>query len=266
MDDVIKYLGTSEFLESFIVVAVTIVLLKIIKNVFIKKVAYLEDNELEKKDRSFSGIVFGILQYVIAILAVFIVLIINNVNITAQLAGLGILATIVGLALQDSFNDVVQGMTIYNNNFYKVGDLVKYNCNYCIVKYFNVRVTKFTNIYTHATFTVCNSQIKDIEKVKNGFSKELIFKMSESKSTILECINEIVDKIGKLDGIDKAFCKGCSIFDTQGKHYYICIDAKPINYFKKTIEITDLILDVLEEHNVNLVTERYMYTGNNGKD
>ena len=257
MDQFTEYLSTTQFRQSFVVFIITLVLLWLTKKILIKKVAYLDDNKMERKDRSFSGIIFGILQYAIAISAIFLILIINGIDITAQLAGLGILATVIGLALQDSFSDVIQGVTIYNNNFYKVNDIVKYNGTYCIVKYFNARITKFKDVYSRNTYTICNSQIKNIEKVKNHFSYELLFKMCDSFEVLNKCTDEIVEQVSKLDGIIKCENNGCGLINVQGKHFYFSIDAKPFDYLKNNNKIYEIISRTLEKHNIELVSDKY---------
>ena len=256
MEKFINYIQTKEFIESLVVVLISIVLLKITKALLIKKAAYMDDN-FEGEIKSIRGIIFGLLQYGICIVSIFIILTVNNVDISAQLAGLGILATVVGLSLQDSINDVIQGIIIYNNNFYKVNDIVKYNGKYCIVKFFNIRVTKFMDLDSNSTYTVRNSKINEIEKVKNNFATDLTFKFEDKYDVIMKCLNEIVDKINAFDEIENTLAVGCVKIDYYGKHFAIAYNIKPIDYFNNICRINEVILKTIEKYDITLVTEKY---------
>ena len=162
----IKYFASKPFLISLIIVGVTGLLLYIIKQYLIKKVAYTTKGEQHKN--TFYGVIFNILQYVVVIIAIVMILHQHGVNVTRILAGLGIMATIIGLALQDTLKDIIAGISIYNYNFYKVGDLIRYNGEECDVKYFSARVTKLQSIQTNSTYTVNNSLMTSVEKIKDN--------------------------------------------------------------------------------------------------
>lgn len=198
MNDIEKttgYLKSSTFIESLIIIVLMFVILRLIKKYLIKKVAYTSKDEQHKN--TFIGVIFNVLQYVVVITCIVIVLKLNGVNVTSIVAGLGIIATLVGLALQDTMKDVISGINIYNNNFYKVGDLVKYNDETCEVKYFSARVTKFQSYTTNDTYTVCNSTINAIEKIKDVTSIKLIFDFEDDKKKIDKCFNNAYKAIEK---------------------------------------------------------------------
>lgn len=198
MNDIEKttgYLKSSTFIESLIIIVLMFVILRLIKKYLIKKVAYTSKDEQHKN--TFIGVLFNILQYVVVIVCVAIVLKINGVNVTSIVAGLGIIATLVGLALQDTMKDVISGINIYNNNFYKVGDLVKYNGEICEVKYFSARVTKFQSFLTGNTYTVCNSSINTIEKIKDISNVIITFDFEDDKKKIDKCFNNAYKAIEK---------------------------------------------------------------------
>ena len=185
LQDVGSYFTSSPFLSSLVVVCLTIVLLLIIKKYLIKKVAYTTKDEQHKN--TFIGVIFNLLQYVVVLGCIIIIMQLHGVNVTSIIAGLGIVGALVGLALQDTMKDVISGINIYNNNFYKVGDLVIYNDQLCEVKYFSARVTKFTSYVTGNTFTVCNSTINAMEKVKDSTSVKLVFDFEDDKNKIDKC-------------------------------------------------------------------------------
>ena len=103
----IKYFASKPFLMSLAIIGVTIVVLYVIKQFLIKKVAYTTKDEQHKN--TFNGVIFSILQYIVVIIAVVSILHQHGVNVTRILAGLGIMATIIGLAHQHLQQQFLQG-------------------------------------------------------------------------------------------------------------------------------------------------------------
>lgn len=193
ISDVGTYFTSKQFLSSVVVVCITLILLVIIKKYLIKKVAYTTKDEQHKN--TFVGVIFNVLQYVVVLGCVVIVMQLHGVNVTSIIAGLGIVGALVGLALQDTMKDVISGISIYNNNFYKVGDLVMYNGEMCEVKYFSARVTKFVSLLSNNTFTVCNSTITSVEKVKDGYPIRLTFDFDTNREKIEKCFAKAGESI-----------------------------------------------------------------------
>ncbi len=242
MSKILKYFISEAFLYSILIVAVTIVLLYLIKNYLIKKVAYTSKNTQHKN--TFIGVIFSILQYFVLIVAIIMILHLHGVDITRILAGLGIMATIVGLSLQDTLKDLFAGINIYNNNFYKVGDLVRYNNEECDVKYFNVRVTKFQSVKTGSTYTVCNSMIKSIEKIKDKRVITFYFRMDEDKEKIDSCFERIIEHAkGESKRLKDIRYEGINVIDAKGVGYDIRYTAAA----HKAEEVKDLLYKLCYE-------------------
>lgn len=205
LQDLGTYFASKAFLASAVVVCITIVLLSVIKKYLIKKVAYT--NKAEQKQNTFIGVIFNLLQYVVVLVCAVLVLQFHGVNVTSIIAGLGIVGAMVGLALQDTMKDVISGINIYNNNFYKVGDLVNYQGNLCEVKYFSARVTKFSSLYTSNTITVCNSTINAIEKVKRNNMVMMYFDFETPKELVDESFEIALNEVKK-----EEYCTGVDYF------------------------------------------------------
>ncbi len=191
--EILKYFISEDFFFSLIVVAITIGIMYFIKQYLIKKVAYTSKSTQHRN--TLIGVLFNVLQYLVVLAAIIIIMKLHNVEIKSILTGLGVMATIVGLSLQDTLKDMFSGINIYNNNFYKVGDMVRYNNEECDVKYFNARVTKFQSVKTGSTYTVCNSMIKSIEKIKDKRILTFYFPLDEEKEKIDRCFEKVVERM-----------------------------------------------------------------------
>lgn len=258
MKNFASYIVSTAFLESVVMLAIMFVLLSVIKKYLIKRVAYQTYSKKEQKTSTFIGVVFNILQYIVILITIFIVLNINGVNVTGMLAGVGIVATIVGLSLQDTLKDILSGINIYNNNFYKVNDFVRYQGEICEVKYFNARVTKFRNIYTNATYTVPNSMIGSVEKLKDINIYPITFPFVTDHETIMKSLTEACNEINKLENINSAVALGCIGITEIGLNYGLLYEANPLESMKNYPSINKAIIDALKANNIKPV-DAYRY-------
>lgn len=225
MNEFFKYLISPQFLETILVVVVMFFLLYLIKKYLIKKVAYTTKGETHKN--TLKGVVFNILQYVIILIAIFSILKINGLNITGLITGLGIVATIIGLALQDTIKDVLMGINIYNNNFYKVGDVVKYENEYWEVKFFNARVTKLKSLFNGSSLTLVNSQVTEINKIKDFNFLLVHFGYEDDKKLIDEAFNNMIPRINDIYGARSANYWGIVNLDGDGVQFGIGYNVSP---------------------------------------
>ena len=96
-DMILDFLAGEGFYGSVIIILITALILRVIKQYLIKKVAYSGKDEQHKN--TFVGVIFSVMQYIVILTAVVLILHLNGINVVSILAGLGIAATIVGLAL-----------------------------------------------------------------------------------------------------------------------------------------------------------------------
>ena len=220
---------TSEsILLTLLVILIVCLLMTFIKRVLIKKVAYKDG---KKKRNTLLGMIFNILQYVVVIIGIFAVLTVNGINVTGLLAGLGVVATIVGLSLQDTFKDLFAGINIYDNNFYKVGDFVRYNGELCEVKFFNARISKFTSIMTNSTYTVSNSSISSIEKVKDGVVISYLFDFATDKKKIDKALKAACKAVEEAPGSRNVAYYGLDNITEKGVRYTLGFSADTLRQY-----------------------------------
>ena len=239
MKEVTDYLTSGPFTISVLIVAVTFLLLSIIKKYLIKKVAYTGKDEQHRN--TFIGVIFSVAQYLVIVVAVVIILRLHGVNIFSIVTGLGIMATIIGLALQDTLKDIIAGINIYNSNFYKVGDMVRYNGEECDVKYFSARVTKFQSIFTGSTYTVCNSTITSIEKIKDIKVLSLEFNFDVDSKKINEAFDKTVERGKDIENIAEISNLGLIYFGQQGPVYGILYKCPAHKDLFARMELTKIL-------------------------
>src|SRR5574344_2282365 len=125
-EEIINFIGSPKFYAPIIIILVSLIIYNIIGSL-LDKATIKGKTELEKKKRKTIIILLhNITKYIIAIIAILSILNVYVINTTSILAGLGIVGVVIGLALQDALKDIIGGINIILDNFYVVGDYVKY--------------------------------------------------------------------------------------------------------------------------------------------
>ena len=111
----------------FIVVVFVIyfILMRLIKMMFKRADRKNMNAQQKHKIQTILQMISSFLKYAFLILVILVVLADFGVNVASLLAGLGILAVILGLAFQDMIKDVISGVAIIIEDQFKVGDEVE---------------------------------------------------------------------------------------------------------------------------------------------
>ena len=251
MIDVLSYFVSWQFVESLFIIIILGFFLKAINRYLIKREK--TNPKSERKKSTTIGIVLSTLRYIAVLSAVFIILSINGIDPTGIFAGLGIVATIVGLALQDTLKDILSGINIYNNNFYKVGDVVEYDGKTCEVKFFNARVTKFRDMFTNATYTVCNSTINKATKIKDYHLCLMLIEFGTTEDKLNKAFTALSAELKKIEGIEAINGFGILNFTERGMQYAISYKMDPKLQFENYFKIMSTVHNTLQREGIAVI-------------
>ena len=141
----------------------------------------------------------NIIKYVVTLICVIVCLSAWGLDVTSLLAGLGIAGAIAGLALQDALKDIISGISIIFENFFVIGDLVKYNDFEGHIIEFGLKSTKIQG-YDGTVFIVSNRNIGEIKNLSykdaNTFI-ELPVAYESNEEEVIRVIKEVLDKINE---------------------------------------------------------------------
>ena len=127
-----------------IVFVVYFILMRLIKIFFKRADRKNMNTEQKHKIQTILQMVSSFLKYAFLILVILVVLANFGVNVVSLLAGLGILAVILGLAFQDMIKDVIAGVVIIMEDQFKVGDEVKIDDFKGVVSKVGLKTTEIT--------------------------------------------------------------------------------------------------------------------------
>ena len=111
--------------------------------------------------RTMISLAKNVLRYAVILAAICVTLTIFNVDIVTILAGLGILALIIGFGAESLIADIVTGMFILIDNQYNIGDIIEADGFRGTVTEINVRSTVITDVGGNIKI-INNSDMKNI--------------------------------------------------------------------------------------------------------
>lgn len=191
----------------------------------------------------------NIIKYVVTLICVIVCLSAWGLDVTSLLAGLGIAGAIAGLALQDALKDIISGISIIFENFFVIGDLVKYNEFEGHVIEFGLKSTKILG-YDGTVFIVSNRNIGEIKNLSYKDSNvfiELPVAYESNEEEVVRVIKEVLEKISewKISTAKGEYLGVNNLSSSSVDHYVVvhsnsedkyAIRRKAISEFKKAFD------------------------------
>lgn len=205
-----------------------------------------------KKKATYLKMLKSLFKYVLAVINVLVILKIYGVNITSMLAGVGIIGIIIGFAIQDALKDIIKGFDIIADNYYHVGDVIKYNDVVGKVTSIGLKTTKVEDIYSLNIVSISNRNIEQVEVVSNLINIDIPLPYELKLSKAEDIIEKIVSDIKKHDGVDNCEYRGVNDFADSSIKYQIKVYCNPINKVQIRRDSLRHILVVLEDNSISI--------------
>ena len=205
-----------------------------------------------KKRKTYLRMLRSIVVAVILIVAILIVLQLFGINVSSMLAGVGIASIIIGFALQDAMKDIFRGLEIVSDNYYDIGDVIKFNENVGQVLSINLRTTKIQDINTMNIVSIANRNISQVEVVTGYIylSAPLPLRIKPAGADLV--MKEIADKIRELPNVTSVISQGVTSITNSSLNYQLQITCDPMNQLQTRRDSLGVIVSVLASHKILL--------------
>ena len=247
MKEFIESVLETKLVETIITIVISIVLYTIFKKLTIKgKKNKNLNNKLDNKQKTYIRLFNNILKYAFIIVTLLIVLQINGVNVNSMLAGVGILSVVIGLALQDALKDIIMGANIITDDFFALGDTIKYKGIEGRVVAFGLKTTKIQDLATDNIISITNRNIDQVEKVASVIYITIPISYDVKITKFESIVPKIVDKLEKIEHAGKCTYLGLGEFGDSSLDYKMEIECKPEYKFavkRAALRIIKLELD-----------------------
>lgn len=211
----------------------------------------------KKKRRTVTNLFQNIIKYFILIVAFLVILSIYGINVGAMIASLGIAATIIGLALQDTFKDIINGISIITENYFIVGDVVTYNTFTGEIIEFGLKSTKIKNV-NGEVLTIANRNILEIKNLSQKEQAVVInipLPYEEPVDKIEKMINkEIIPQFQKIENVNEESVVYLGVNELADSHikYLVQFKCKRETHWQAKRDANKIILTVLAKNNISV--------------
>ena len=250
--DIIDNVWVKRIFWSIIVILVSFLIYHIIARLLSTKEKKTSKIMSSKKNKTLIRMLKSIAAGTIGIVAVLAVLEIYGVNVTSMLAGVGIASIVIGFALQDSLKDIIRGFVIVSDNYYEIGDVIKYNDNLGPVVSVSLLTTKIQDINTMNIVSIANRNIDKVEVDPGYIYIPIPFSYDVKVETAESVIQEMLKKLRRHTGITSADYQGIAKIDASSLNYQIVITCDPTNRLQIRRDALRIIMTTLEDRKVHI--------------
>lgn len=258
------YFVSKNFFETLLVVIIAVALI-MGNHALDKKIVRTKGQN--QKTLKVVKIFVEVINIVLLAMLFIVALSVNGVNVSVALRSLGVAGIIVGFALNDLLKDIIMGLSIMIEGYYKVGDSVIYNGRLGKVVSFNVKTTKIFMYSTEETLAVCNRNISEISKASDWVDVDVPISYSIDAKYARALCRICASRIERL-----RYVYSCDFLNTQSlEESWITYKLRIHHLVEKQPSVRrnalSIIQDVFAEHNVPFpLSIKVFYGEDNYKD
>lgn len=195
-------------------------------------------------------------RWVIAIIAVFVVLNAWGVDTTTLLASAGILTLVVGFGAQSLVADIVAGIFMVFEGEFQIGDIVIVNGWRGTVSQIGIRTTKLVdssgnvNIVNNSEITTVVNQTKDVSLAKCVIGIEYNESLPKVEVIIRDNLEEIKKNIPGI--IDGPYYKGVEALNASSDDLLLVASCKEEDIYQVQRDLNRELKLLFDKHNINI--------------
>ena len=205
-----------------------------------------------KKRKTYLRMLRSIVIAVAIIIIILIILQALGINVSSMLAGVGIASIVIGFALQDAMKDIFRGLEIVADNYYDIGDIIKYDDNLGKVISINLRTTKIQDINTMNIVSIANRNIDKVEVSTGYIYLSAPFPLRIKPDVANDIMAEIVKSIKKSPKVTSVINQGTTNITNSSLNYQLQITCDPMDQLQVRRDCVGAIVSTFAEHKIML--------------
>lgn len=253
---IIKFITKKEVYGIFFTIAIAYFIYHTISIVLEESINHGKNSYEQKKRKTITKLFQNFTKYTIIIIVGITILGIYGINVKGMLAGLGIVATILGLALQDTFKDIINGINIILENYFVVGDIISYSDFIGEVIEFGLKSTKIKSAKGE-TLVIANRNIMEIKNISKEEHVEYLpisLPYEENIEKIERIIDIILKKVKSINTINPESVKYLGIEEMADScvKYLIVYSCQRDTQWQTKRDVNRIILSTLNSEKVTV--------------
>lgn len=251
-----KYLNNALLImivKSLVFVLISIIIYNVFVTIIGSGINKVDFGKLSiKKKTTYLKMLKSIVRYVLIVINILIILNIFGINITSMLAGVGIIGIILGFAIQDALKDIIKGIDIIADNYYQVGDVIKYDDITGKVISIGLKTTKLEDVNTFNIVSISNRNIEEVEVVSNLINIDIPISYDVKLKDAEEAVKDIVEAIKKHKNVINCEYRGVNDLADSSIKYQIKVYCNPLDKVQIRRDALRYVLVGLDKHNLSV--------------
>lgn len=258
VQETVESLFNNAWIERLFWSAVAILVSVLIYCVVSKIISYKEKKNSrvfsEKKNKTYLRMLKSITRYVLIILTCLTILQIFGVDTSSLLAGVGVIGLIVGFAIQDALKDIIKGFDIISDNYYRVGDYIKYgDIEFGKVLSVGLKTTKIEDVMTGNIVSIANRNIDQVAVVSGDIYLTIPIPYEIPIEKADKAFNAALKEVQKDDGVKSVTFYGLTRLNDSSMNYLVgVICNNPGDKLRIRRFALRKIIKTLEEHKISI--------------
>lgn len=240
-------------ISSLTIIILSIILYKTITYILLKseekaKIKLFTSN----KGKTYINLMKSIIRSIFIALTTLIILQVNGINVSSVLAGVGILGVVLGFAIQDWIKDIIRGSSIISDDYFEVGNIVKYKDYEGKVLVIGLKTTKIKDIKTGNIISIANRNIDEIQVVSNYIYVKIPMPYELKIDKAEKAIDDILELLNDNKNINSCRYLGVTELADSSIEYLIEIECNPSNKLQIRRDTLKSILISLERNKISI--------------
>lgn len=227
MEEFISLVASKGMIASYAVVIITIVILAATSKFYHRNSKlWHQQEDGSKRHKKRETLLYTSVRYLILGISAMAILQLNGVDVRGMLAGLGVVSIVVGLALQDTVQDLIMGVRIATDKYFEIGDYILYGTHEGEVIQITPQSTKIRDAAGNIT-TISNRNITEATIVSTSCIIEAPLPYDLTSKEAASFLTKVAEKIEACDGIESCEYKGVQQFAASSINYCLLTNCDP---------------------------------------
>lgn len=255
MSNIFNFIKENKWILKIIYSIITILISLILYNLIVKfSEKIIENNKIfnKRKTKTYVKLAKNINRYIFIIFVFLIVLKIYGVDVTSMLAGIGLIGVIIGLAIQDFLKDIIRGSSILSDDYFSVGDVIKYKDIEGKVLVVGLKTTKIQELSTGNIYSIANRNIEEVAVMSKLIYVRVPLPYELKLKEQHKVINGIVNIIKKDELVEACENVGLTELADSKIEYLLKITLNPVNRLQVRRNVLEHIIEGLEKNSIDV--------------
>lgn len=255
MQSIRVFFDQNEWLLKIIYAVITIVVAAIIYKLIVRATEKAIETDRAfngKKSNTYIKLFRSIIRYIFAVIVVIVLLKIFGVNVSSMLAGIGLIGVILGLAVQDLLKDVIRGSSILSDDYFSVGDVIKYKDIEGQVLVVGLKTTKIRELTTNNVISIANRNIEEVAVLSNNIYVRVPLPYEIKLEDQRRVVGEIVEIVKGDELVEDCANIGLAELADSKIEYLLKITLDPLNKLQARRNTLEHIVEGLEKNGIEV--------------